>query len=83
MLFVFDENMFSHCSKNELETVFNAIKKDEDAGLLVYGRDAMKVQIEQIQKKFGKGFGSTNAYNMAKEELYVEIAERYFKSDRS
>lgn len=42
----------------------------------------MKVQIERIRERFsvnGKAFDCVSAYNLAKEELYDEIAERYFQ----
>lgn len=47
---IFEKNMFAGCSKNELETVINAIKKDREEGLLISGYDAMKVQIERIRR---------------------------------
>lgn len=43
--------------------------------------EAMKVQIKRIRERFsvsGNVFDCVSAYNLAKEELYDEIAERYF-----
>lgn len=85
---LFEKNMFADCSKDELEMIVRAIEKDESCGLLTSGYKAMACQIERIQKYLSidyerKRFDSASAYNLAKEELYDEIAERYFKSDKS
>ena len=50
-------------------------------GVLTFGMESMRVQIERIREHFsvpGKAFDRVSAYNLAKEELYDEIAERYF-----
>lgn len=80
---LFEKNMFAGHSKNELETVINAIKKDREEGLLISGYDAMKVQIEHIRRYFSVDyekhpFDKVAAYGIAEKELYDEIAERYF-----
>lgn len=84
---IFEKNMFAGCSKNELETVINAIKKDREEGLLISGYDAMKVQIERIRRYFSVDyekhpFDQVAAYKIAEKELYDEIAERYFKYNK-
>lgn len=81
---LFEKNMFADCSKDELEMIVRAIEKDESCGLLTSGYKAMACQIERIQKYLSidyerKRFDSASAYNIAKEELYDEIAERYFQ----
>lgn len=81
---LFEKNMFTDCSKAELETMVEAIKKDESCGLLTFGYKAMACQIERIQKYLSidyerKPFDSASAYNIAQKELYEEIAERYFQ----
>ena len=81
---LFEKNMFADCSKAELETMVKAIKKDESCGILTSGYKAMAYQIERIQKYLSvdyerKLFDSASAYNLAKKELYDEIAERYFQ----
>ena len=83
----FEKNMFAGCSKNELETVINAIKKDREEGLLISGYDAMKVQIERIRRYLSVDyekhpFDQVAAYKIAEKELYDEIAERYFKYNK-
>lgn len=85
---IFEKNMFAGCSKNELETVINAIKKDRKEGLLISGYDAMNVQIERIRRYLSADyekhpFDQVAAYKIAEKELYDEIAERYFKSNKS
>lgn len=80
---LFKRNMFANYSKNELETVINAIKKDRKQGLLTSGYDAMKIQIERIQRYLSVDydkhpFDQVAAYKIAEKELYDEIAERYF-----
>lgn len=85
---IFEKNMFAGYSKNELETVINAIKKDRKEGLLISGYDAMNVQIERIRRYLSVDyekhpFDQVTAYNLAEKELYDEIAERYFKSNKS
>mgnify|MGYP007018419880 CR=1 FL=1 len=85
---IFEKNMSAGYSKNELETVINAIKKDRKEGLLISGYDAMNVQIERIRRYLSVDyekhpFDQVAAYNLAEKELYDEIAERYFKSNKS
>lgn len=80
---LFEKNVFAGYSKNELETVINAIKKDREEGLLISGYDAMKVQIERIRKYLSVDydrhpFDQVAAYRIAEKELYDEIAKRYF-----
>lgn len=84
---IFEKNMFAGYSKNELETVVNAIKKDRKEGLLISGYDTMKVQIERIRRYLSVDyekhpFDQVAAYKIAEKELYDEIAERYFKSNK-
>lgn len=84
---IFEKNMFAGCSKNELETVINAIKKDREEGLLISGYDAMKVQIERIRRYLSVDyekhpFDQVAAYKIVEKELYDEIAERYFKYNK-
>lgn len=84
---IFEKNMFAGHSKNELETVVNAIKKDRKEGLLISGYDTMKVQIERIRRYLSVDyekhpFDQVAAYKIAEKELYDEIAERYFKSNK-
>lgn len=84
---IFEKNMFDGYSKNELETVVNAIKKDRKEGLLISGYDTMKVQIERIRRYLSVDyekhpFDQVAAYKIAEKELYDEIAERYFKSNK-
>ena len=58
-----------------------AIKEDQSIGVLTFGMESMRVQIERIREHFsvpGKAFDRVSAYNLAKEELYDEISERYF-----
>ena len=81
-MLIFEKNLFYYCTKKELEKIVEAIKEDRSNGVLTFGMDAMKVQIELIRERFsapGKAFDRVSAYNLAKEELYNEIAERYFK----
>ena len=81
-MLIFEKNLFYDCTKKELEKISEAIKKDQSNGVLTFGMEAMKVQIERIREHFGapgKAFDRVSAYNLAKEELYDEIAERYFQ----
>ena len=81
-MLIFEKNLFYDCTKKELGKIVEAIKEDRSNGVLTFGIDAMKVQIELIRERFsapGKAFDRVSAYNLAKEELYDEIAERYFK----
>ena len=81
-MMIFEKNLFYDCTKKELEKISEAIKEDQSNGVLVFGMKAMKVQIERIREHFsapGKAFDRVSAYNLAKEELYDEIAERYFQ----
>lgn len=81
-MMIFEKNLFYDCTKKELEKISEAIKKDQSNGVLTFGMEAMKVQIERIRERFsapGKTFDRVSAYNLAKEELYDEIAERYFQ----
>lgn len=81
-MLIFEKNLFYDCTKKELEKISEAIKEDQSNGVLTFGMEAMKVQIERIRKHFsvpGKAFDRVSAYNLAKEELYDEIAERYFQ----
>lgn len=81
-MLIFEKNLFYDCTKKELEKISEAIKKDQSNGVLTFGMEAMKVQIERIREHFsvpGKAFDRVFAYNLAKEELYDEIAERYFQ----
>lgn len=80
---LFEKNMFADYSKDELEIVVNAIKKDREEGLLISGYDAMKVQIERIRRYLSVDyekhpFDQVAAYRIAEKELYDEIAKRYF-----
>lgn len=80
-MLVFEKNLFYDCTKKELESMVEAIKKDQNEGLLVSGYEAMNDQIKRVQEHLGtpgKPFDRVSAYNIAKEELYDEIAERYF-----
>lgn len=81
---LFKKNMFADCSKAELETMVKAIKKDESCGLLTSGYKTMVYQIERIRRYLSVDyekhpFDQVAAYNLAKKELYDEIAERYFQ----
>nr|DAQ83610.1 MAG TPA: hypothetical protein [Caudoviricetes sp.] len=81
-MLIFEKNLFCDCTKKELEKISEAIKEDQSNGVLTFGMEAMKVQIERIREHFsvpGKAFDRVSAYNLAKEELYDEIAERYFQ----
>nr|DAZ79240.1 MAG TPA: hypothetical protein [Caudoviricetes sp.] len=81
-MLIFEKNLFYDCTKKELEKISEAIKEDQSNGVLTFGMEAMKVQIERIREHFsvpGKAFDRVSAYNLAKEELYDEIAERYFQ----
>lgn len=81
-MLIFEKNLFYDCTKKELEKISEAIKKDQSNGVLTFGMEAMKVQIERIREHFsvpGEAFDRVSAYNLAKEELYDEIAERYFQ----
>lgn len=81
-MLIFEKNLFYDCTKKELEKISEAIKEDQSNGVLTFGMEAMKVQIERIREHFsapGKAFDRISAYNLAKEELYDEIAERYFQ----
>lgn len=81
-MLIFEKNLFYDCTKKELEKISEAIKEDQSNGVLTFGMEAMKVQIERIREYFsvpGKAFDRVSAYNLAKEELYDEIAERYFQ----
>lgn len=81
-MLIFEKNLFYDCTKKELEKISEAIKEDQSNGVLTFGMEAMKVQIERIREHFsapGKAFDRVAAYNLAKEELYDEIAERYFQ----
>ena len=81
-MLIFEKNLFYDCTKKELEKISEAIKEDQSNGVLTFGMEAMKVQIERILEHFsspGKAFDRISAYNLAKEELYDEIAERYFQ----
>ena len=81
-MLIFEKNLFYDCTKKELEKISEAIKKDQSNGVLTFGMEAIKVQIERIREHFsvpGKAFDRVSAYNLAKEELYDEIAERYFQ----
>lgn len=81
-MLIFEKNLFYDCTKKELEKISEAIKEDQSNGVLTFGMEAMKVQIERIREHFsapGKTFDRVSAYNLAKEELYDEIAERYFQ----
>ena len=80
---LFEKNMFADYSKDELETVINAIKKDRGEGLLISGYNAMNVQIERIRRYLSVDyekypFDKVAAYRIAEKELYDEIAKRYF-----
>lgn len=80
-MLIFEKNLFYDCTKKELKKIVEAIKEDKNNGVLTFGMEAMKVQIEQVRERFsvpGKAFDRVSAYNLAKEELYDEIAERYF-----
>lgn len=82
-MLIFEKNLFYDCTKKELEKISEAIKEDQSNGVLTFGMEAMKVQIERIREHFsvpGKAFDRVSAYNLAKEELYDEIAERYFQT---
>ena len=79
-MLIFEKNLFYDCTKKELEKISEAIKEDQSNGVLTFGMEAMKVQIERIREHFsapGKTFDRVSAYNLAKEELYDEIAELY------
>ena len=81
-MLIFEKNLFYDCTKKELEKISETIKEDQSNGVLTFGMEAMKVQIERIREHFsvpGKAFDRVSAYNLAKEELYDEIAERYFQ----
>ena len=81
-MLIFEKNLFYDCTKKELEKIVEAIKEDQINGVLTFGMEAMKAQIERIREHFsvpGKAFDRVSAYNLAKEELYDEIAERYFQ----
>lgn len=81
-MLIFEKNLFYDCTKKELEKISEAIKEDQSNGVLTFGMEAMKVQIERIREHFsvpGKAFDRVSAYNLAKEELYDEIVERYFQ----
>lgn len=81
-MLIFEKNLFYDCTKKELEKISEAIKKDQSNGVLTFGMETMKVQTERIREHFsapGKAFDRVSAYNLAKEELYDEIAERYFQ----
>lgn len=81
-MLVFEKNLFYDCTKKELKKITEAIKEDKNNGVLTFGMEAMKVQIERVIERFsvpGKVFDCVSAYNLAKEELYDEIAERYFQ----
>ncbi|RHQ27695.1 MULTISPECIES: hypothetical protein [Faecalibacterium] len=80
-MLIFEKNLFYDCTKKELEKIVEAIKEDKNNGVLTFGMEAMKVQIKRIRERFsvsGNVFDCVSAYNLAKEELYDEIAERYF-----
>ena len=80
-MLIFEKNLFYDCTKKELEKAVEAIKEDQSLGVLTFGMESMRVQIERIREHFsvpGKAFDRVSAYNLAKEELYEEIAERYF-----
>ena len=77
-MLIFEKNLFYDCTKKELEKISEAIKEDQSNGVLTFGMEAMKVQIERIREHFsvpGKAFDRVSAYNLAKEELYDEIAD--------
>lgn len=81
-MLIFEKNLFCDCTKKELKKIVDAIKEDQSNGVLTFGMKVMKVQIERIRERFsvnGKAFDCVSAYNLAKEELYDEIAERYFQ----
>ena len=77
-MLIFEKNLFYDCTKKELEEIAEAIKEDRNNGMLTFGMEAMKVQIERIRERFSIP-DRVSAYNLAKEELYDEIAERYFQ----
>lgn len=80
-MLIFEKNLFYDCTKKELKEIIEAIKEDKNNGVLTFGMKAMKVQIKRIRERFsvsGNVFDCVSAYNLAKEELYDEIAERYF-----
>lgn len=81
-MLIFEKNLFYDCTKKELENILETIKEDQSNGTLTFGMKAMKVQIERIREHFSapeKAFDRVSAYNLAKEELHDEIAERYFQ----
>lgn len=80
-MLIFEKNLFYDCTKKELEKIVEAIKEDKNNGVFTFGMEAIKVQIKRIRERFsvsGNVFDCVSAYNLAKEELYDEIAERYF-----
>lgn len=48
-MLIFEKNLFYDCTKKELEKISEAIKKDQSNGVLTFGMEAMKVQIERIE----------------------------------
>ena len=58
-MLIFEKNLFYDCTKKELEKISKAIKEDQSNGVLTFGMEAMKVQIERIREHFsvpGKAF---------------------------
>ena len=58
-MLIFEKNLFYDCTKKELEEIAEAIKEDRNNGMLTFGMEAMKVQIERIRERFripGKTF---------------------------
>ena len=50
-MLIFEKNLFYDCTKKELEEIAEAIKKDRNDGMLTFGMEAMKVQIERIREQ--------------------------------
>lgn len=77
MNYVFENNMFSEYSKQELKEMFEDIRKFEEKGLISNCFMVEEVKIKSIFKRFSH----PDAFNLAEKEFFDEIARRYFSEN--
>ena len=77
MNYVFEKNMFSEYSKQELKEMFRDIRKFEEGGLI---SNCFMVEENKIKGLF-KWLSHPDTFGLAEKEFFDEIAKRYFSED--
>lgn len=85
-MLIFEKNLFYDCTKKELEKISEAIKEDQSNGVLTFGMEAMKVQIERIREHFsvpGKHLIVYLLTILLKKNYTMKLPNDIFKSDKN